>query len=184
MKLESPLARFAIAFALASRTGLAQPGPNAPVSQGGSNNGTGDSSDDANDDRKDNYRLTDEDGSPGRGFVFERGDGDFGLNVRARIQVRTNVGGSELEKVTERLDAGPSIARARLVVQGYAKKVWLYRLQLGAAPAYLSGDPSSPLVDSHITWSELRSARSRRADADTVRSSEPHLGDLAADGRA
>ncbi len=151
MKVMTALA--ASLLALAPRTSLAQPGPNDPVSQGS----TGEASEEG---RRDG-RLRDEDGSPGRGLVFERGDGDFAVNVRTRIQARATAGGSALDEATERLAVGPSIARARLVVQGYAKKVWLYRVQLGAAPADLSGDPSSPLLDAHVTWAELRDLRVR-----------------------
>lgn len=148
------LAALAAVAALGPATALAQPGPNEPTSQGSGRNEGGDN-------RSDEDRPTNEDGSPSKGFVYAREDGSFALGVRAQVQARAVAGGAELEELDERRTEGFSIARARAILQGYAKKVWLYRLQLGAAPADLSGSPSSPLLDAHVTWAEVRDLRIR-----------------------
>lgn len=96
----------------------------------------------------------------GQGATLATANGDFELNIRARVQTRftltSEVGGAE-EPATEF-----SIRRARVVFQGHAlSRALQYYIQLGFSNRDTEPDLRLPLRDAYVTWARWRDVQIR-----------------------
>lgn len=96
----------------------------------------------------------------GQGATMSTADGNFELNLRARIQTRftlTSEVGSGEEPATEF-----SIRRMRVVFQGHAiDRALQYYIQLGFSNRDTESDLRLPLRDAYVTWTRWRDVQIR-----------------------
>ena len=93
----------------------------------------------------------------GKGVSITSGDGKFGLNLRARFQIRATPTRVFDPDTPEGSSSEFLVRRARLALQGHVfNKNWQYALQLGFAAPDTESDLRVPLRDAYITSTAVR----------------------------